>query len=358
MKIDRHNRQRRFTRVKPLFMAMVLFSGATGRSEWSQVAAQEPVGFVSTAASKTDSQRSQPEAVQLVSQVLELIVRGPAFDARVRETVWTAGREVLGLGTYLQAGGGTGRFNLQLTMVDGDGQFQQISDGRLAWTRTEIAGRVSLRRVDVGRLEEWVPKVQREINLPPRLLVGAWPEMLATFHRDYVLRLDTCTLRDQPMWVITGRLKDARRAEVLEQAGGTWPELYPSVMRIAVRREPEPESRFGQWLPTRIEFWSDPAGDTASNKTEPAKVANPANGQLSGADAASSQIAASPQQIPKGRLITLIELYSLRLIEAPPPEQFRFGNKNAEVDIVNETDRYIQQYGVELTERERLQLRR
>ncbi len=84
----------------------------------------------------------------------------PSFHAKVRETVWTNGREVVGVGTYEQAGGGSGRFNLQVTMHDGDGKhrLQQISDGRLAWTRTEIAGKVSLRRVDVGRLDEWVGK--------------------------------------------------------------------------------------------------------------------------------------------------------------------------------------------------------
>ena len=92
------------------------------------------------------------------------------------------GREVVGVGTYEQAGGGSGQYNLQVTMHDGDGKhrLQQISDGKLAWTRTEIAGKVSLRRVDVGRLEEWVRGIADPTGLSPKLKVGAWGEMLDT----------------------------------------------------------------------------------------------------------------------------------------------------------------------------------
>ena len=46
------------------------------------------------------------------------------------------------------------------------------------------------------------------------------------------------------------------------------------------------------------------------------------------------------------RLITLIEMYSLRQIEPPPAERFRFDNQDAEVNFVNETDRYVESYGV------------
>ncbi len=59
-----------------------------------------------------------------------------------------------------------------------------------------------------------------------------------------------------------------------------------------------------------------------------------------------------------GRLITLIELYSIQPIMPPKPERFRFENQDAEVNFVNETDRYIELYGVHLTERELRQLRR
>ncbi len=284
------------------------------------------------AAAKT--RESQPQAVNLLNQVLETIVYGSAFDAKVRETVWTTGRDVVGVGTYEQAGGGSGRFYLQVTMHDGDGKhgLLQISDGRLAWTRTEIAGNVSLRRVDVGRLDEWVRGVTTDMPIAPRFKVGAWAEMLATLERDYVLGIVGAKLNEEPVWVITGRLREDKRKKILSDSQRSdWPQLHPTRVRVAVKAKADPETGFGQLLPVRIEFWSDPV--VANSDPE-----SPSNRE--------------------GRLITLIELYSIRPISPPPAERFRFENRDAEVNFVNETDRYIEMYGVQLTQRQRRQLRR
>ena len=281
------------------------------------------------------TEQSDPRAVGLLHQVLATLVHGPSFHAKVRETVWTNGREVVGVGTYEQAGGGSGRYNLQVTMHDGDGKhrLQQISDGRLAWTRSEIAGKVSLRRVDVGRLDEWVGKSKEALAISPSLTVGAWAELLSTIERDHVLAVVGAKLENEPVWVLTGRLRSNRRAEILAQSGRTdWPLLYPTRVHVAIRSRPDPASNFGELLPIRIEFWSDPLASAESE------------------EAAASETG--------GRLITLIELYSIQPITPPPAERFRFENRDSEVNFINETDRYIQLHGVHLTERELRQLRR
>ena len=137
---------------------------------------------VDSAASPRDHATSEghnPQAIVLLKRVLQQLVHGPAFHCKVRETVWTNDREVIGVGTYEQAGQGTGRYHLQVTMHDGSGRhrLQQISDGRLAWTRTEIASGITLRRVDVSRLDEWVGKPNPNDLIPPRYTVGAWVEL-------------------------------------------------------------------------------------------------------------------------------------------------------------------------------------
>ncbi len=298
------------------------------------------VGFtVTTDASEDAAEEFLPESPprrvaasgrEFVARVLHFIVNGPAFDAKVRETVWATGRDVVGVGTYEQAGGGSGRYNLQVTMHDGDGKhrLQQISDGRLAWTRTEIAGKVSHRRVDVGRLNEWVQEASRQLPISPGLKVGGWAEMLSTIERDYVLSVDSARLKGVAMWVITGELRQSRREQVLaDSKRREWPLLHPTLVRVAVRKKPDPETGFGQLLPVHIEFRSDAVGsDEATGKS-------------------------------LRPLITLIELYSIRPISPPPAERFRFENHDAEV-IINETDRYIQLYGVSLTDLQRRQLRR
>ena len=44
----------------------------------------------------------------LIREVINRLANGDAFDAKVRQRVWTAGRKVVGVGTYVQSGGGTG----------------------------------------------------------------------------------------------------------------------------------------------------------------------------------------------------------------------------------------------------------
>ena len=308
---------------------------AEGRSQ-SNVASQSAAKI--QPADQIDHRRnsvppSDPEAIAFLEQMMDFIGNGPAFDAKIRETVWTAGREVVGVGTYEQRGGGSGQFNLQVTMhADGKHRLQQISDGKLAWTRTEIAGKVSLRRVDVGRLEEWVRGTTVESKISPKLKVGAWGEMLSTMQSDYSVRMDTAKLKrepsrdPEPMRVLIGDLKPERRAQVLKDAERKdWPFLYPSRMHVAVKATPDRETGLGHWVPSQIEFWSDPV----------------------------ETVDGGGEKRSRRRMIALIELYSLRQIEPPSAERFRFDNQDAEVNFINETDRYVESYGVQLTQGQR-----
>ncbi len=270
--------------------------------------------------------KSQVDAGNLLQLVLRQLVSGAAFDAKVREIVWTTGREVIGVGTYEQSGENTGQFNLQLTMHDGKGKhrLQQISDGRLVWTRSEISQAVKLTRVEVGKLPGWTPGSTNEQPIPPRLQVGAWAEMLCTMQRDYDLSVTTAKLKEKPVFVITGQLREQKRKAVLSEAKRSdWPMLYPTQMRVAVNAEADTDTNFGIYLPVRIEFWSDPITSIEDQDI---------GGRAS-----------------KRRLITLVELYSIRPITTPSPERFRFDNVN--VDFTNETERYIQLHGTQLTQR-------
>ncbi|TWT52594.1 hypothetical protein Pla22_02180 [Rubripirellula amarantea] len=274
------------------------------------------------------------QAERLLHQILGHLVNGPAFDAKVRETVHASKRKVIGVGTYEQTGGGSGRYHMQLTMHDGDGKHRldQINDGRLAWTRQEIAEAITLRRVDVARLDEWIAEDQRLLGLPPRLLVGGWAEMLVSLERDYDLRLDSATLSGNPVMVIVGDLNAQARTRILNSSGSDrLPDLYPSRVQVAIATKNDTESSVGKWLPIRWEYRSEPRQITSEDGTT---------------------------RMTNGALITLIELYSIRPIEPPPADRFRFDNQDADVMFTNETDRYMESYGVRLTERERIQLRR
>ncbi|MEL6110342.1 MAG: hypothetical protein AAFU85_30405, partial [Planctomycetota bacterium] len=133
--------------------------------------------------SSADSQTatSQDAALAMVDQVIDRLANGQAFEAKVRQRVWASGREVVGVGKLVQAASGTGAFSMALTIHDGNGKhsFQQVSDGRLAYTRTEIGNQVSLKRVDVSWLDEGLRALRRNDRVRPSMKVGGLCEMMA-----------------------------------------------------------------------------------------------------------------------------------------------------------------------------------
>jgi hypothetical protein len=323
-------------------------------------------------------------ADRLVAQTIQRIAHGPAFDAKVRQRVWVSGREILGVGTYEQAGQGTGQFNLQVTMLDGDGKhtLQQVSDGRLAWTREQIGEQVSLRRVDVGRLDQWVNDSLASLmgrglqdsaaptTLKPSVRVGGWTEMMDTIATEHDLTLQSGQLEGRDVWIVKGTLRDDLRAQRLEEFGTkTWPELCPTQVVVLIARNNDPETGFGKGLPLRIEYWGDPAHVPIGESQDAVPNSSDNNDGVSGEqnpgvndngvlDDSTPARRTSNQRMLNCPLISLIELYSLRPISPPPIGRFRFDNQDLDVEFTNETDRYLSRYGIAITERQSRLLRR
>ena len=138
------------------------------------------------------------------------------------------------------------------------------------------------------------------------------------------MSIASAKLKQKAVLVLSGQLREERRTAVLQESGRQeWPLLYPTQMRVAVNAKPDTETNFGLYLPVRIEFWSDPVAESSGTTTGVTKS--------------------------KRRLITLIELYSIRPITEPSAERFRFENVN--VDFTNETDRYLKIHRAQLTQR-------
>lgn len=321
MKIDRHDRTTGDKFVKHRF---------TRRSICTAIAFAMTVLFANHAFSQQNA-GNDPKAVGLIEQVIDRLANGDAFDCKVRQRVRAAGHEVPGVGTYLQVGGGTGQFSFQITMYDGDDEhrLQQMSDGRLAWTRTEIAGTVSLSRVDVGWLDEGARTLRRNDRVKPSMKVGGPSEMLDAIVREYDLKLGTSSLAGRPLLVIIGTLKQSRRDEITASVGAAWPTLFPTRVNVAIAASDDPETGFGKGLPVRIEHLSDPVVVATSENAE------------------------TGAQIKKRQMISLLELYSIRPVKPPPIEQVRFENQDIEVDFVNETSRYEDRFDIRVSAKER-----
>lgn len=306
--------------------------------------ADSPPQAVRHAASPPD------QAALLVQRTIERLVVGDAFDAKLRQRIWAGGREVVGIGHYEQSGGSTGRFSLEMTIHDGDTRqsIRQISDGKLAWTRTQLGTSVSLRRVDLGRIDEVCREAMRggparsarpggyasvlavEEPAPPWLRIGGLVELVDQIAADYDLRVGKGTVDEQPVWILRGALNQRARKRI-EEAGGS-PEstaLFPFEVRLAIAAVGD-GSGFGVGLPIKMEFWSEPVdhpSDNIEGQSEPGQSTK--RPQTGNGDA------------PRGRLISLLEIYAVRPIQPSPEERFRFKRDDPDVTFSNDTRRYL-----------------
>ena len=351
MKIDRHDPSAFKEPVKQCFtgrlhriavsLAITIMTSAVGFAQPDSPLSGPSTTPADAADATSDSKASQRRASQLqagelIEKVIDRLANGQAFDCKLRQRVRTAGREVVGVGTYEQVGGGTGQFSFQIEMHTGAGKhtLQQISDGRLAWTRSEIAGTVSLSRVDVGWLDEGSRTLRGNLKIKPSMRVGGPSEMLDTIRRDYDLKLGTSSLGGQPLSVIIGSLKSSRREAVKGMLGGAaWPKLYPTRVNVAIAQTDDPKSGFGKGLPIRIEHLSDPVALSDDPSKEPGS------------------------QIKRRQMISLLEFYSVHPVAPPPIQHFRFENQDTEIDFVNETGRYEERFDIRVSAKERAKYR-
>ena len=250
-------------------------------------------------------EKSEQAATLLVESMLDYLAYGPALEAKLRVRAWGAETEVVEVGRYLQSGQGKGwmRMELEVPIADGKGRWQQTCDGRLVWTREELAGDIRVRRVDVGRLRELLDangasRSGGASRVPPWFRVGGLAEILDRIRAEFRLTLGKGRIEQQPMLVIKGTVREDVASELAETHGGQFPAVLPRHIVIAV-----PVSSVEAPLPARIEYWTH-AG---------------------------------------GRLISLLEVYDSTLIESPPLDHFRFETGGG--DFTNETDAYLARFG-------------
>lgn len=310
--------------------------------------------IVSLIAGTHHTAEAADRAKLLATRTIERLVYGDAFDAKLRQRVWVGGREIIGVGQYEQAGGGTGRYIMELSMHDGDTKqsLRQLSDGRLTWTRTQIGPEIAIGRVDLGRIEEFEREQQlahgqqqrltstaraaslgnREAQssanqsepVPARYKVGGLAELIDNVTRDYDLQLKRGTVDRQPVYILHGTLSESARQRIEKSSGRkNWAPLCPVEVRIAVTATAD-ATGFGAGLPLRIEFWSEPSTDDDA----PA-LAKPANDQNDGAD------------IPRGRLISTLEIYDARRVKPQPEGYFQFERDDEQFTFINETKAYL-----------------
>ncbi len=297
---------------------------------------------------------SDDPAAVLAKRTIERLALGDAFDAKLRQRTWVGGREVVGIGRYEQSGEGSGRLSLEMTIHDGDSrhELRQISDGKLAWFRAEVGDLVTLRRIDVGRVKELHHELTRSTDpaavfpttitesldrnkaVSPWMRIGGLIELIDQIAQDFDLRVTRGKIDDEPVLILRGTVNEKAKRRILKSdAARDWPDLHPYEVRVAIAAVGD-ETGFGVGLPLRIEFWSEPS------REPPGPVEVPATQVSSSEPPAAKTVGANEK--PTGRLISLLEIYSIRKIRPSPEQRFRFEREERDVTFSNDTSLYLE----------------
>lgn len=345
----------------------------------SQVANGFAAADASDAADTSAATDSYRRAAELVNRTLERLALGDAFDAKLRQRIRVGGREVVGIGHYEQSGGGTGRYSMEMTVHDGDLRHtnQQISDGKLAWVRTQLGSTVSLRRVDLGRIDELHRELARRTQastvplaatatsasgispiggapagggapfhaassvatagheVPPWLRVGGLVELVDQIAADFDLRISQGMVEQQPVWILRGTMNAAAQQRIHSDSGD-WSALLPYEVRLAIAASNR-DNGFGVGLPCRVEFWSRPDPADAASETVAADADSNTTNSHSRAIAGLHH-----PELPRGELISVLEIYAHRPIEPSPEKRFRFEREERNVTFSEDTLYYLQ----------------
>ena len=224
---------------------------------------------------QVDSRQSDAplkEGDQLVEKALQNLLNLSPFRAKLTQRVDLFGQELVGAGSYLQAGQGIEKLiRMELKMNVG-GQLlsvQQISNQRFFWIRRELAGESTLARVDLQRIRDAVAAAD---SLPRQGLVDNWV-VLGGIPRLLSALLHNCNFKrplEQEMkagdalmkvWVVEGEWSRAARQGFVARGGATsaeiaveenqlvLPEYLPQRVRLVLGRDERLPL-----FPYRIEF--------------------------------------------------------------------------------------------------------
>ncbi|MEL7337839.1 MAG: hypothetical protein AAFN70_16715, partial [Planctomycetota bacterium] len=297
-------------------------------------------------------------ATSLLKRSLHNVVHGPPVNAKIQQRVWAGSREMSGVGSYIQSGGGSGQFRMQINFYDAVSsgtaaqhqQLRQISDGRLAWFESVIGQQRTRSRVDVGLLNEsWryanlsatgghpqsgfgatsashLAGQTSHGKISPGLLVGGVCELLDQIGRDYTLVLSRGRVRTTPVWVLRGEFSETARQRLkADGMTGPLPPLFPVAVRVTLldgsqwTRQPEANVVDGN------------AAETLSNRgpspTDPRLDLFPIRIEFCTGDAMRLAIqeknaldrTVAIHKPSLGRLISVLELKNLRVLPSVPP---------------------------------------
>lgn len=236
----------------------------------------------SYAVATTDLATQMEQAAALMRQVVATAEARQSIVAKVRQQTDLYGHKLVGSGLYMQQGRGVDRrFRFELKMPIGDrlGTFEQICDGNNLWFRQDLAGKLTLNRLELARVREAARDgAGQGISLfglgSQGLTIGGLPKLLRNLERSFQFtsitqyRLDTVEV-----WIVQGDWREERLFELFPEqrervakgknfSTGKVAEHFPDRVRLFIGR--------ADLFPYRIEYWQRKTSTTKDGPVETA----------------------------------------------------------------------------------------
>ena len=145
--------------------------------------------FVPTAAAKPQTQAEEAHA--LIKQAVISGVWGPPVHCMIAQEITLLDRVLRGSGLYARGRSGLGEMKMSLKIVAGDhlNVLEQVSDGRMFHISQTIDGQQKCRRVDLGRVREYLGRFTQQDRNDPlvalHLAIGGQNEKLRALCQQY-----------------------------------------------------------------------------------------------------------------------------------------------------------------------------
>lgn len=200
----------------------------------------------------------------ILQQALRSLPKLPPLEANLRQRVDLFGQQLVGAGTYLQAGDGNDlrfRWDLKLQVLNQVTSLQQVCDGQYLWLRREAVdkttlSRVNLRRVNLRRVQETRRAGADEAGATlGGALSGGLLRLLERLDADWQFNpARAANWGDVPVWELSGTWRPERIA-----GHKKLPAHLPDRVRVVLGRS-EPVVGF----PFRIEYQRQTSGTPRS----------------------------------------------------------------------------------------------
>ena len=153
----------------------------------------------------------------LINRAADQLLQLPPLESRIQQTIDLAGQQLVGTGSYRQAGTPAApliRLELRVQMAKRVASLQQIRSQRFLWTRRAFTDRTILERIDLFRVNDALAETHinpAQVEQLHWIAAGGVPALLKSLERYFLFgEARPLNVEKVPVWALEGQWKPNR----------------------------------------------------------------------------------------------------------------------------------------------------